>query len=86
MSTRAKHEGDITPDYQLGLQQATLATHRTAAPVVSDGEDTSNISDPVLKVLIEAFKQDVQEPAKLLRVLLEDGQYSASDLAVNIVY
>ncbi len=86
MSRRAKHEEDTTPNYQVGMQQATLATHPVGSHIVSGGEDTSLISDPILKVLIAALKQNIQAPEKLLRLMLEDGMYSAGDLAVNIVY
>ena len=86
MSRRAKHEEDTTPNYQMGMQQATLATYPVGGHIVSGGEDTSLISDPILKVLIAALKQNIQEPEKLLRLMLEDGMYSAGDLAVNIVY
>ncbi len=86
MGRRAKYEESVTPNYQVGLQQATLATHPVGAHIVTDGEDTSLIIDPTLKVLIAALKQNVKEPARLLGVLLEDGKYSAGDLAVNIVF
>ena len=82
----AKHEDDVTPSYQVGMQQATLATQPVSGAVVTGGEDTSLISDPILKVFIEALNQDVKEPEKLLNVMLEDGKYGAGDLAVNIVY
>ena len=83
---RPRHREETTPNYQVGVQQATLATLPVGSKIVSGGEDTSSIIDPTIKILVAALKQNVQEPDKILGIMLEDGTYTAGDLAVNIVY